>query len=132
MKAISASVTKVLSTGSVLKCADNSGVKELKIIAVRGFKGKRRTKPRAGVGNLVICKVRTGNEKVRHQVFKAVIIRQKKEYRRSNGVRIQFEDNAAVVVNDKYEPTGSMIKGPVAKEAVERFPIIGKIASIIV
>ncbi len=132
MKALSSSVTKGLTTRSVLRCADNSGAKWLEIIAVKGFKGKRRKKPECGVGSFVFCKVRSGNEKVRHQVLKAVIIRQKKEYRRANGMRISFDDNAAVILNDKGEATASIIKGPVAREAVERFPTVGKIASIIV
>lgn len=132
MKAISANITKCLMVGSRLKCADNSGAKELRIIAVRGFKGIRRTKPSAGVADWVFCKVLTGNEKVRHQVLKCVIVRQKKEYRRASGVRIAFEDNAAVVINEKAEPQGSLIKGPIAREVVERFSMVGKIASTVV
>lgn len=132
MKAISANVTKTLQVGSHLICADNTGVKELQIISVKGFKGKRRTRPSAGVGGFVVCRVRTGTEKVRHQMFKAVIIRQMKEYRRPNGMRVSFQDNAAVIIDEKGIPTGSLIKGPIAREVVERFPAIGKQASIIV
>jgi len=132
MKAISSRTGNALQVGSVLKCADNSGAKMLKIISVRGFKGVRRTRPSAGVADLVMCKVKSGTEKVRHQVFKAVIVRQKKEYRRPNGMRVEFEENAAVLVNDKFGPMGSMIKGPVAKEVVERFKTIGKVSSVIV
>ncbi len=132
MKAISSRTGEALQVGSVLKCADNSGAKMLEIIAVRGFKGIRRTRPSAGVADIVMCKVRSGTEKVRHQVFKAVIVRQRKEYRRPSGMRVQFEENAAVLVNDKFDPTGSLIKGPVAKEVVQRFKTIGKVASIIV
>ncbi|MBU0898841.1 MAG: 50S ribosomal protein L14 [Nanoarchaeota archaeon] len=132
MKALPTNPTKALSVGSQLNCIDNSGAKVLEIIAVRGYKGKRRAKPRAGVATLVMCKVIKGSEKVRKQVFKAVIVRQKKEYRRSNGMRIKFEDNAAVLVDDKFESRGTLIKGPIAKEVVQRFPIIGKIASTVV
>jgi large subunit ribosomal protein L14 len=132
MKAISSKITKGLPVGAILNCADNTGVKQLEIIAVRGFKGKRRTKPSAGVASVIVCRVKTGTEKVRHEIFKAVIIRQKKEYRRPDGIRISFEDNAAILVDDKFEPKGSIIKGPVAKEAVERFPTIGKIANMVV
>ncbi len=132
MKAISSRTGKALQVGSKLKCVDNSGAKVLRIISVRGYKGIRRTRPSAGVANLVMCKVESGNEKVRHQVFKAVIVRQKKEFRRPDGMRIEFEDNAAVLVNDKFDPTGSTIKGPIAKEVVQRFKTIGKIASTIV
>jgi len=132
MKAISSKVTRALPVGAVINCADNTGVKMFQIISVYGYKGKRRTKPSAGVGSLVACRVYKGIEKVRHEVFRAVIIRQKKEYKRPDGMSISFEDNAAVVVNEKGEPRGTIIKGPVAREAVERFPAIGKIASIIV
>lgn len=132
MKAISSRTGKALQVGSKLKCVDNSGAKVLRIISVRGYKGIRRARPSAGVADLVMCKVESGNEKVRHQVFKAVIVRQKKEFRRPDGMRIEFEENAAVLVNDKYDPTGSMIKGPVAKEVVQRFKTIGKVSSIIV
>lgn len=132
MKAISSKVIKCLPVGSVLTCADNSGAKELQIISVMGFKGKRRTKPAAGVGSFITCRVFKGNEKVRHEMFKAAIIRQRKEYKRPNGMTISFEDNAAVIINEKGEPKGTLVKGPVAKEAVERFPLIGKISSIVV
>ena len=132
MKAISSKVTRGFSTKSLLKCADNTGAKVLEIISVKGFKGKRRSKPRAGVASLVWCRVYTGTEKVRHEVHRAVIIRQKKEYMRPNGMRIQFEDNAAVIIDEKGDPKGSQIKGPVAKEVVERFPTVGKIATIVV
>lgn len=132
MKAISSSKGKSIQTGTVLKCADNSGANLLEVIAVRGYKGIRRTKPTAGIADIVVCRVKTGNEKVRHQIFKAVIVRQRNEYRRANGIRISFEDNAGVIVNDKFDPTASVIKGPIAKEVVERFKTVGKIASIVV
>ncbi len=132
MKAVSSRITKPLPVGAVLVCADNSGAKEIQIISVRGYKGKRRTKPSAGVASFVNCRVVKGNEKVRHEVHKAVIIRQRKEYRRPDGTRIRFEDNAAVLVNEKFEPKGSIIKGPVAREVVERYPALGKIASMVV
>ena len=132
MKAISSRTGEALQVGSILKCADNSGAKVLRIISVRGFKGVRRTRPSAGVADIVMCKVESGTEKVRHQVFKAVIVRQRKEFRRADGIRVQFEDNAAALVNDKFDPTASMIKGPIAKEVVQRFKTVGKIASTVV
>lgn len=132
MKAISSTGTYGLTTRSRLKCADNSGARTLEIMGVRGYKGRRRMKPKAGIGNMVFCKVYSGTEKVRHQILRAVIIRQRNEYRRPDGIRISFEDNAAVVVDEKGDPQGSQIKGPVAKEAIERFPAVGKIATIVV
>ena len=132
MKAIGSKVTKALSVGSRIKCIDNSGAKEMEIIAVKGFKGRRRMRPKAGVSDLVICTVKKGDEKIRHEVVRVVIVRQKKEYRRPNGLRIKFEDNAGVIVNEKGEPRGTQIKGPIAKEVVERFPTVGKLASMVV
>lgn len=132
MKAISSTITKCLMVGSKLVCADNTGVKAFQIISVKGYKGKLRTKPHAGVGNLVKCRVYKGTEKVRHQMFNVVIIRQTKEYRRANGIRIRFEDNAGVTVSDDNEPQGTLIKGPTAKEAIDRFPLVGKIAGQVV
>jgi len=59
-------------------------------------------------------------------------VRQKKEYKRPDGTRISFESNAAILVTDKFEPRGSIIKGPIAREVVERFQVIGKVAGLIV
>ncbi len=132
MKGIGSRVTKALNVGSYVKCADNTGAKLLQIIAVRGYKGVRRRYPKAGIGDIVYCSVKKGEPKLRKQVVKAVIIRQKKEYRRADGMRIKFEDNAAVLITDKLEPRGSEIKGPVAKEVIERFPALGKVATIVV
>jgi large subunit ribosomal protein L14 len=132
MKAVSSKVIKCLPIGAKLTCADNSGAKELQIISVFGFKGRWRKRATGGVGSLISCRIFKGNEKVRHEVFRAVIIRQRKEFRRPNGMAVAFEDNAAVIVNEKGEPKGTLVKGPVAKEAVERFPLVGKISSIVV
>jgi large subunit ribosomal protein L14 len=132
MKAVRASITKALNVGSYLNCADNTGAKLLQIIAVMGYKGVRKRQPKAGVGNMIKVTVKEGDVKIRKQMANAVIIRQKAEYRRPDGLRISFEDNAAVLVDEKGDPKGTGIKGPIAKEAVERFSGLGKIASIVV
>lgn len=132
MKGVKAKITRALNVGSCLTCADNTGAKILQIISVRGYKGSRRRQPRAGVGDVVKCSVKEGDVKIRKQVVTAVIIRQKAEYRRKEGMRIRFEDNAAVLINENFEPRGTQIKGPVAREVVERFPAVGKVASMVV
>nr|AJS12119.1 50S ribosomal protein L14P [uncultured archaeon] len=125
-------MTRPLPLGARLVCADNSGAKELEIIAVKGYHGRIRRLPRAGVGDVIICSVKKGKEKVRHTVVHAVIVRQKKEYMRYDGTHIKFSDNAAVLVNPKtYEPTGTEVRSVIAKEVVERFTAIGKIASMV-
>ncbi len=132
MKAVTANVTKSIHLKTRLVCADNSGAKELELIAVKGYKGKMRRLPKAGVGDVIICSVKKGKEKLRKTVVYAVIVRQKKEYRRYDGERVKFWDNAAVLVNPKtFEPQGTEIRSVIAKEVVERFSAIGKIASIV-
>lgn len=132
MKPVRASITKALNVGSYVNCADNTGAKVLQIISVMGYKGVRRRQPRAGVANMIKVTVKQGDVKMRHQMSNAVIIRQRAEYRRRDGLRVSFEDNAAVLTDEKGEPKGTEIKGPVAKEAVERFSTLGKISSIVV
>lgn len=132
MKAVKARMTKGIPVGSYIECVDNTGAKLLKVISVFGYKGRRRRRPAAGIGDMVNCSVKEGTVKWRKQVVRAVIVRQKKEYRRPNGLRVSFEDNAAVLVNEKGEPLGTQIKGPIAKEVAERFLPISKIASMVV
>lgn len=132
MKAVRASITKGLPQSSDLVCADNSGAKIVRIISVMGYKGVRRRMPSAGVGDMIRVAVKTGDVKVRHTMSHAVIIRQRAEYRRKDGLHISFEDNACILTDETGAPKGTEIKGPCAKEVVERFSAIGKIASIVV
>ena len=126
-------VTKGLPVGANVPTCDNSGAKLIQIISVKGYKGVKRRKPSAGVGDVVRAAVKKGRPDMMKQMVYAVIVRQKKEYRRPNGTRIKFEDNAAVVLKDeKGNPKGTIFKGPIAKEATERWPGVAKVASIIV
>ncbi len=101
---------------TMLKSADNSGAKKLQCIKVLGS-----SKPRyARLGDIIVCVVK---EAIPHstvkksQIVRAVIVRQRKEYRRNNGVYIRFDENAAVIIDPKTnEPLGSRIFGPVARE----------------
>lgn len=132
MKRVSANISKPLNLATRLVCADNTGAKELELIAVKGYKGRKRRLPHAGVGDVIVCSVKKGKEKMRHQVVTCVVVRQKKEYRRFDGTRVKFQDNAAIIVDPKsFEPQGTEIRSVIAKEAVERFSTIGKIASIV-
>ncbi len=132
MKAVTAKVTRALPVGARLQCVDNTGARELEIIAVKGYKGVRRRLPAAGVGDMVIVSVKKGTVDMRREVLNAVIVRQRKEYRRPDGLRVKFEDNAAVIMNPEGTLKGSEIRGPVAKEAADRWPSIGSAASMIV
>jgi len=133
MKAIKARVTRGLSFGSYLDTCDNSGAKKLRVISVKKMKGVKGRQPNCGVGDLILASVKKGKPDMRKQVVFAIIVRQKKEYRRPDGTRIKFADNSAVVLKDeKGNPKGTILKGPIAKEACERWPGIAKLASIIV
>lgn len=133
MKPVKARITRGLTHHSILDACDNSGARKLKLITVRGNKTRRGRYNSGGVGDIIMASVVEGKIDMRKQVVAAIIVRQKKEYRRLNGTRIKFEDNAAVVLKDlDGNPKGTIIKGPIAKEASERWPAISKIAKMIV
>ena len=125
-------ISKGLPAGSVLKCTDNTGARALRIIQVMGYKGRLGRVPAAAVGDMVVVSVRKGTPDMRKKIFQAIVVRQKKPYRRAEGTWVQFEDNAAVIMTPEGEMRGSEIRGPVAKEAAERWPRIASAASIIV
>lgn len=121
-----------LLAGSVVKCTDNTGARKLRVIQVMGYKGRLGRVPAAAVGDRVVVSVRKGTPDMRKKIFQAVLVRQKKPYRRADGIWVQFEDNAAVIMTPEGEMRGSEIRGPVAKEAAERWPRIASAASIII
>jgi large subunit ribosomal protein L14 len=105
----------MIQTESRLRVADNTGAKEVLVIKVLG--GTRRRY--ASVGDVIICAVKDAipNGSVKKgDVVRCVVVRTKKEKRRKDGSYIRFDDNAAVVINDKLEPRGTRIFGPVGRE----------------
>ncbi len=125
-------ISRGIPLGATIKCTDNTGAKELRVVQVIGYKGRLRRVPSAAVGDMAIVSVRKGTPDMRKKMFQAVIVRQRKPFRRSDGIWIQFEDNGAVIMTPEGEMRGSEIRGPVAKEAAERWPRIASAASIIV
>lgn len=133
MKAVRANIVKALPHRAQIPTCDNSGAKVLRIASIKGQKTVKGRYPKCGVGDFILASVIKGTPEMRKQVVPAVIVRQKKEYRRPDGTRICFEDNAAVVLKDeKGTPKGTIFKGPIAKEAAERWPEIAKVASIVI
>ena len=133
MQPIKANVTRGLVVGCEVPTCDNSGAKTVKIFTVVGAKTVKNRFASGGVGSLVMASVKKGKPEMRKQVVFAIIVRQKKEYRRPDGMRIKFADNAVVVLkDDKGNPKGTIFKGAIAKEAAARWPAIAKVASIIV
>ena len=132
-----------LPTGAVVNCADNSGARSLYLIEPFGFGARLNRIPDAGVGDMVVASVKKGKPELRKKsteitytsldgdeelnfffflwvglAMPIVIVRQRKAWRRRDGVFLYFEDNAGVIVNPKGEMKGSAITGPVAKECV--------------
>jgi large subunit ribosomal protein L14 len=114
---------------SMLKVADNSGAKIIQVINVPG--GTRRRY--AQLGDIVVAAVKKAEPRKivkKHDKVKAVIIRQRKEFKRADGSYIRFDDNAVVILGDGKLPKGSRILGPAARELREKgFDKIAAMAS---
>ena len=129
MKAISARPTRALNLGANVIASDNSGAKIVRIVGVKKGKTTKKRQGYAKVADWVKVSVRKGIPDMKGKVFDAVVIRQKRAYRRLTGERVAFEDNAVAILKDeKGNPKGTQIKGAVAREVLERWPQVGKIA----
>ena len=109
----------MIQQGSFLKVADNSGAKEIKCIRVLG--GSKRKY--ASIGDVIVASVRKaapGGQVKKGDVVKAVVVRTSKAVRRADGTYVRFDDNAAVLIKDDRNPTGTRIFGPVARELRDR------------
>src|SRR5580700_1766955 len=80
-----------------MNCCDNSGARNLYIISVKGIGARLNRLPAGGVGDMVMATVKKGKPELRKKVMPAVIVRQSKPWRRTDGVFLYFEDNAGVV-----------------------------------
>jgi len=101
--------TLALPVGAVMNCADNTGAKNLFVIAVYAIGGRLNRLPSAGVGDMFVACVKKGKPELRKKVMQAVVVRQRKSIRRKDGTIIYFEDNAGVIVNNKGEMKGSAV-----------------------
>ena len=104
---------------SMLKVADNSGAKIIQCIGVPGGTRKRY----AQLGDIIVGTVKVAEPRKlvkKHEVVKAVIVRQKREFKRSDGSYIRFDDNAVVILGDGKLPKGGRIFGPIAKELKDK------------
>ncbi len=100
MKGLSTTVQKGLVPGSILTCADNSGAKTIMIINKIGKAGHHKRLAECGIGDVIMASVKSGSPAYIKKKVRAIIIRQKTPIRRANGLRIRFEDNAAILVTD--------------------------------
>lgn len=132
MKAVTARVTRGLNIGSNVVAADNSGARIVRITGVKHGKSKKGRQQYAKVADWVKVSVRAGKPDMKGQVFDAVVIRQRMAYKRKTGERVCFEDNAVALLKDeKGNPKGTMIKGPVAREVSERWKEVAKLAQYV-
>lgn len=108
----------MIQTQTLLKVADNSGAKLIQCFRVLG--GTRRRYARIGDVIVAAVKVAEPRRAVKtHEVVRAVIVRQKYPYRRADGSYIQFDENAAVILDKEKEPKGGRIFGPIPREMKE-------------
>ena len=132
MKALSARPTRGLNIGSVVLASDNSGARLVRIVGVKKGKSSKCTQQYVKIADYVKVSVRAGKPEMKGQVFDAIVIRQKKAYKRNTGERVTFEDNAVALLKDeKGNPKGTFIKGPIAKEVFERWKAVAKIAQFV-
>ena len=104
---------------SRMKVADNTGAKELMCIRVLGGTGRRY----ANIGDVIVCAVKKaapGGQVKKGDVVKAVVVRSVKGIKRNDGSYIKFDENAAVIIKEDKNPTGTRIFGPVARELREK------------
>ena len=109
----------MIQSNSRLRVSDNSGAREIMCINVPG--GTRRRY--ASVGDVIIASVKEtgrGSQIRRGEVVRAVVVRVAQPYRRQDGSFIRFDENAAVLLNDRNEPRGTRVFGPVARELREK------------
>ena len=125
-------MTLGLPVGAVMNCADNSGAKNLYIIAVSGTHARLNRLPAASSGDMVLATVKKGKPELRKKVHPAVVVRQRRPWRRAEGLYLYFEDNAGVIVNAKGELKGSAITGPVAKECADIWPKIASASGTVI
>lgn len=105
---------------TMLKVADNTGAKLLQCIHVLGGSGRRY----ARLGDVIVGVIKVAEprrEIKKHDVTRALVIRQRKEYRRKDGSYVRFDDNACIVLDGKTKnPKGGRIFGPTAREVREK------------
>lgn len=104
---------------SELEVADNSGAKRVKCFKVLG--GSRRRY--AGLGDIIVCSVRDASPESavkKGDVVRAVIVRTKSYIKRKDGTKLRFDTNSCVLIDEKNNPRGTRVFGPVAREVRER------------
>ncbi len=109
----------MIQVGTTVKITDNTGGKIGKVFKILGG-SKRRY---ARLGDVVVLSIKSAEPRKlvkKKDVVRAVVVRQKKEFRRKDGSYIRFDDNAVVIIDKKGEPRGARVFGPIPRELAER------------
>lgn len=132
MQGVKLKISLGLPVGAIINCADNSGAKTIYIFGVTKIQASLNKLPSASVGDFVICSVKKGKPELRKKIMRAVIVRQRKPWRRREGYYVYFQDNAGVIVNQKGEMKGNTILGPIAKECADLWPKLASAAESVI
>ncbi len=127
-------VTPGVFANSLVSVVDNSGAKVARVISVIGNRshGVHRKIHNAGVGDMIVVSVVEGKPEVRKQKLRAIVVRQRRPFRRHDGTWVAFDDNAVVIVSEEGQPKGTEIHGPIAMEAAQRWPQIASLAALVI
>ena len=130
-KPVGGRTSYMLQLRSIVDVADNSGAKKVGVFKVLGGSGHRY----AELGDIVVVSVKVAEPRKavkKKEVLRAVVVRQRKPFRRKDGTYIKFDDNAVVILDGK-EPKGGRIFGPIPREIKERgFNTIASLAEEVV
>ena len=132
MQGVKLKISLGLPVGAVINCADNSGAKTIYIFGVTKTAAALSRLPSASVGDYVLCSVKKGKPELRKKILRAVVVRQRKSWRRREGYFVYFQDNAGVIVNQKGEMKGNTILGPIAKECADLWPKLASAAESVI
>lgn len=116
---------------AILKVADNSGAKIVRCFRVLGGTGRRY----ARIGDIIVASVQSAEPRKqikKKDVVRAVIVRQRQNFRRRNGSYVRFDENAVVLIDNKNEPRATRIFGPIPREIREKFEPIFLMAEEVV
>jgi large subunit ribosomal protein L14 len=112
-------VPKLLNAGSIIKVKDNSGVKQVKLLTFVGYKGVKNRLGKGGVGSICKVSARVADPDKKGKMFFALIIQQKRAIRRAGGERIQFADNACVLLTNDKKLLAKKVTGIFPRELIK-------------
>jgi len=124
-------ISRAIPVGAQIPCVDNSGAKLLNVISVYFIGSRLNRLPSATLGDMMLVSVRQGKPELKKKVMPSVLLRQRKMWRRFNGVSVYCEDNGSCIITPRGDVKGSAITGPITKECSELWPPLATRASAV-